>query len=110
MFYDLQFLGAAVIAKGKNQTPERYEPQLDDINLQLRTPCEKRGYPLKDPTGLLLDPYFDTNKKTVIFSTGWTTTVDNERHDALAKAYNCRGDTNYLVISYKLHFCTTISK
>ncbi|XP_011199759.2 vitellogenin-1 [Bactrocera dorsalis] len=89
---------AATIARGRDQTPEYYEPQLKDINFQFRTPCKRRTYPIANPSGLLSDPNFDPNKKTVIFSTGYTTTVNNERHDALSKAYNCRGDTNYLAL------------
>ncbi|XP_039969455.1 vitellogenin-1-like [Bactrocera tryoni] len=89
---------AETIARGRNQTPEEYEPKLKDINFQFRTPCDRRTYPIADPIGLLRDPDFDPYKKTVIFSTGWTTTVNNERHDALSKAYNCRGDTNYLAL------------
>ncbi|XP_018792381.1 PREDICTED: vitellogenin-1-like [Bactrocera latifrons] len=89
---------ADTIARGRNKTPEYYEPQLEDINFQLRTPCDRRTYPIADPSGLLSDPAFDPNKKTVIFSTGYTTIVNNERHDALSKAYNCRGDTNYLAL------------
>ncbi|XP_054087193.1 vitellogenin-3-like [Zeugodacus cucurbitae] len=89
---------AAVIASGRNQTPDRYAPRLEDIKFQLRTPCYKREYPVEDPSGLVLDPAFDINKRTVLFATGWTTTVNNERHDSLSKAYNCRGDTNYLAL------------
>lgn len=32
-------------------------------------------------------------------ATGWNTMVDNSQHDLLAKAYKCRGDTNYLVLN-----------
>ncbi|XP_017492588.1 PREDICTED: vitellogenin-1-like isoform X2 [Rhagoletis zephyria] len=89
---------SAVIARGRDQTPNQYKPRLEDIKFQFRTACDKREYPIEDPSGLADDEDFDPQKQTVIFSTGWTTTVNNERHDALSKAYNCRGDTNYLAL------------
>ncbi|XP_004535360.1 vitellogenin-1-like [Ceratitis capitata] len=89
---------SAVIAKSKDQTPDKYEPNLQDINFQFRTACDRREYSIEDPSSLADDSDFDPTKKTVIFSTGWTTTVNNERHDAFSKAYNCRGDTNYLAL------------
>ncbi|XP_011185240.1 vitellogenin-1-like [Zeugodacus cucurbitae] len=88
----------ALIEKGKNQTPDRYTPRLEDINFQLRTPCDNRSYPVKDPSGLQLDPDFNTLRNTILFATGWTTTVSHRHHDGLSKAYNCRGDTNYLAL------------
>ncbi|XP_011199758.2 phospholipase A1 [Bactrocera dorsalis] len=78
--------------------PAKFTPKLKNIKLQLRTACAKREYPLSDLSGLAADKDFDRKKKTVIMSTGWTTQVDNGQHDILAKAYNCRGDTNYLAL------------
>ncbi|XP_053947668.1 vitellogenin-1-like [Anastrepha ludens] len=99
IFYSVaNALCSTVIAKGKDKTPDQYDPSLGDIKFQFRTPCDKREYPVGDPSGLGEDEDFDPDKNTVIFATGWTTTVNNERHDAFAQAYNCRGDTNYLAL------------
>ncbi|XP_053949619.1 vitellogenin-1-like [Anastrepha ludens] len=89
---------SSVIARGKDQTPDQYDPTLGDIKFQFRTPCDKREYPVADPSGLAYDKDFDPEKNTVIFSTGWTTTVNNDQQAELAKAYNSRGDTNYLAL------------
>lgn len=43
-------------------------------------------------------PLFDVKKKVVILATGWTTTVNgSDTIEVFSKAYNCRGDVNFVV-------------
>nr|XP_036224499.1 vitellogenin-1 [Bactrocera oleae] len=82
----------------KRQISDKHAAKLENIKIQFRTACDKREYPISDLSGLAADKDFDRNKKTVIMATGWTTQVNSSQHDILAKAYNCRGDTNYLAL------------
>lgn len=44
------------------------------------------------------NPDFDKNKPVVLFATGWTTNInETDAMTTLAKAYACRGDTNFIV-------------
>uniref|UniRef100_A0A0A1XQP9 Vitellogenin-1 n=1 Tax=Zeugodacus cucurbitae TaxID=28588 RepID=A0A0A1XQP9_ZEUCU len=89
---------SAVLAEGRNQTPDSFEPRIEDIGLQLSTACSGRVYAIEDIAQLATDPDFDPNKKTVIFSTGWLSTLDYEATGVLSQAFSCRGDTNFLVL------------
>ncbi|XP_011185242.1 vitellogenin-1 [Zeugodacus cucurbitae] len=75
------------------------KPDLSKIKFQLRTTCKKYSYTLMNAYKILHSPEFDPKKKVVILVTGWTTTVDDtDTIDALAKAYNCRGDVNFVAV------------
>ncbi|XP_011185244.2 vitellogenin-3-like [Zeugodacus cucurbitae] len=77
----------------------RVTPDLNKMQFQLRTTCHKYSYPLLDANQIWRGPEFDPSKKVVILVTGWTTTVNNsDAIDALAKAYNCRGDVNFVAV------------
>ncbi|XP_011185137.1 vitellogenin-3 [Zeugodacus cucurbitae] len=77
----------------------RVTPDLRKIQFQLRTSCNKYSYPLLDANQIWQSPEFDSTKKVVILVTGWTTTVNNsDTIDVLAKAYNCRGDVNFVAV------------
>ncbi|XP_050329634.1 vitellogenin-1-like [Bactrocera neohumeralis] len=91
---------SAVISQGRAKTPEKYAPVLGDIKFQLRTACDKRSYSLVNANDLAADESFDPAKPTVIFATGWTTTVNGSQQERLAKAYNCRGDVNYIALDF----------
>lgn len=76
----------------------RVTPDLRKINFQLRTTCNNYSYPLLKSNQIWRSPEFDPKKKVVILATGWTTTVNSsDAIDVLAKAYNCRGDVNFVV-------------
>ncbi|XP_004535359.1 vitellogenin-1 [Ceratitis capitata] len=77
----------------------RITPDLKKINFQLRTTCKNYTYPLLNSNEIWRSPEFDAKKKVVILATGWTTTVNNsDTIDVLAKAYNCRGDVNFVAV------------
>ncbi|XP_039962015.1 vitellogenin-3-like [Bactrocera tryoni] len=77
----------------------RVTPDLRKINFQLRTACNNYSYPLLKSNQIWRSPEFDPTKKVVILATGWTTTVNSSKTiDVLAKAYNCRGDVNFVAV------------
>lgn len=68
------------------------------MNFQLQTACEKKNFPLTSPESMWKSPLFDVKKKVVILATGWTTTVNgSDTIEVFSKAYNCRGDVNFVV-------------
>lgn len=87
-----------MLSQGRDQTPDRYVPRLEDIKLQFRTAYSAREYPIENIFELAADPEFDPDKKTVIFSTGWLSTVNYAATEKLVQAFNCRGDTNFLIL------------
>nr|XP_036224498.1 vitellogenin-1 [Bactrocera oleae] len=89
---------STVLAQGRDQTPEQYLPRIENIKLQFRTACGAREYAIENILELAEDPEFDPEKKTVIFSTGFLSTVNFSATGELAKAFSCRGDTNFLVL------------
>ncbi|XP_004535355.1 vitellogenin-1-like [Ceratitis capitata] len=91
---------SAVLAEdGIKPNPEDI-PDVEDISIQLRTACSIKEYPLKQLPNIINDPDFDINKRVVIASSGWLTNANKSDDvlEALGKAFNCRGDTNFLGI------------
>uniref|UniRef100_A0A0A1WGY6 Vitellogenin-3 n=1 Tax=Zeugodacus cucurbitae TaxID=28588 RepID=A0A0A1WGY6_ZEUCU len=85
----------------------RVTPDLKQMQFQLRTSCNKYSYPLLDANQIWRGPEFDPSKKVVILATGWTTTVNNsDTIDVLAKAYNCRGDVNFVAVDIANYVAT----
>lgn len=74
-------------------------PDVEDISIQLRTPCNVRSYPIKELIRIVDDPDFNITKKVVIASSGWLTNANTSDNmlQGIGKAYHCRGDTNFLV-------------
>jgi len=73
-------------------------PDINKMNFQLHSACEKANFPLSNPEGMWKSPLFDPKKKVIILATGWTTTVNgSDTIDEFSKAYNCRGDVNFVV-------------
>ncbi|XP_017106534.2 vitellogenin-1 [Drosophila bipectinata] len=86
-------------ALANNKIKSKFTPDIKLMNFQLRTTCSKVSFPLTDPSALLRNPDFDPKKKVVILATGWTTTVNGtDTIEVLSKAYNCRGDVNFLAV------------
>ncbi|XP_037937553.1 vitellogenin-1-like [Teleopsis dalmanni] len=75
----------------------KFTPDINLLQFQLCTACNKYNYPLLNAEDMCRSPEFDSKKKVVIFATGWATKVnDSKAINALAKAYNCRGDVNFV--------------
>ncbi|XP_055915169.1 vitellogenin-1-like [Eupeodes corollae] len=85
-------------------------PEVDSMHFQLMTACSKYSIPLLEPEGLLKLKAFNVTKKTVILVTGWRTTVSNSQTiEELSKAYNCRGDVNFLALDAASYVDTLFS-
>ncbi|XP_067639517.1 vitellogenin-3-like [Eurosta solidaginis] len=77
----------------------RITPDLHEMQFQLRTPCKKYNYSLLNADAMWKSSEFDPKKKVVILATGWRTTVnESDTTDVFAKAYNCRGDVNFVAV------------
>ncbi|ALC48474.1 CG5162, partial [Drosophila busckii] len=77
----------------------KYTPEISQMSFQLRTPCHRYNFPLLQAEEMWKSPHFDPQKKVVILATGWTTNVnDTDTIEAFAKAYNCRGDINFVAV------------
>lgn len=88
-------LGSLYLASDKINP--RISPEIEQMYFQLRTPCHYESFPVNEAERILESPYFDVNKKIVLFVSGWTSTIESSSIAHLAKAYNCRGDYNFLV-------------
>ncbi|XP_050329624.1 vitellogenin-1-like [Bactrocera neohumeralis] len=93
-------LCSAVLSEDAIQPRPKDIPDVEDVAIQVRTPCNIRTYPVKELLRIVDDPDFDINKKVVIASSGWLTNANrsNDVLEGIGKAYNCRGDTNFLGI------------
>lgn len=81
-----------------NKIKSKFTPDIKLMNFQLQTACTKTNFPLTNPEAMWKSPLFDPKKKVVILATGWTTTVNgSDTIDVFSKAYNCRGDVNFVV-------------
>uniref|UniRef100_A0A1I8Q0V7 Lipase domain-containing protein n=1 Tax=Stomoxys calcitrans TaxID=35570 RepID=A0A1I8Q0V7_STOCA len=74
-------------------------PDIKDMSFQLRTACHNESFPVQEAEKILQSPHFDLNKKVVLFVSGWTTTLNSSSVSHLSKAYNCRGDYNFLALN-----------
>ncbi|KAH8248053.1 hypothetical protein KR038_012014 [Drosophila bunnanda] len=86
-------------ALASNKIKSKYMPDIKLMNFQLQTACTKTNFPLTKPEEMWHSPLFDPKKKVVILATGWTTTVNgSDTIDVFSKAYNCRGDVNFVAV------------
>ncbi|XP_016923285.2 vitellogenin-1 [Drosophila suzukii] len=86
-------------ALASNKIMSKYMPDINKMNFQLHSACEKANFPLSNPEGMWKSPLFDPKKKVIILATGWTTTVNgSDTIDEFSKAYNCRGDVNFVAL------------
>ncbi|XP_002042358.2 vitellogenin-1 [Drosophila sechellia] len=86
-------------ALASNKIKSKYSPDINKMNFQLQTACEKKNFPLTNPESMWKSPLFDVKKKVVILATGWTTTVNgSDTIEVFSKAYNCRGDVNFVAV------------
>ncbi|KAH8366506.1 hypothetical protein KR084_012680 [Drosophila pseudotakahashii] len=86
-------------ALASNKIKSKYMPDINKMNFQLQSACTKTNFPLTNPEAMWKSPLFDPKKKVVILATGWTTTVNgSDTIDVFSKAYNCRGDVNFVAV------------
>ncbi|EDV35192.1 uncharacterized protein Dana_GF22327 [Drosophila ananassae] len=86
-------------ALANNKIKSKFTPDINLMHFQLRTPCAKINFPLTNPGAMWHSPEFDPKKKVVILATGWTTTVNgSDTIEVFSKAYNCRGDVNFVAV------------
>ncbi|KAH8343333.1 hypothetical protein KR059_008539, partial [Drosophila kikkawai] len=86
-------------ALASNKIKSKFTPDIKLMNFQLQTACTKVNFPLTNPEAMWRSPLFDPKKKVVILATGWTTTVNgSDTIDVFSKAYNCRGDVNFVAV------------
>ncbi|XP_067639519.1 vitellogenin-3-like isoform X2 [Eurosta solidaginis] len=88
---------SAAISSGTIRS--RITPDLNKMNFQLRTACNKYEYPLLSSSELWNNPEFDRNKSVVIYASGFMSTITNSSSiDELSKVYNCRDDVNFVAV------------
>ncbi|XP_054729129.1 vitellogenin-3-like [Anastrepha obliqua] len=74
-------------------------PDKTKLKFQLRTACNSYSYPILKANEICQSPEFDPKKKVVIFASGWKSTIESSNPiNELAKAYNCRGDVNFVAV------------
>ncbi|XP_016962933.1 vitellogenin-1 [Drosophila biarmipes] len=86
-------------ALASNKIRSKYMPDINKMNFQLQTTCAKVNFKLTEAESMWKSPLFDPKKKVVILATGWTTTINgSDTIDEFSKAYNCRGDVNFVAV------------
>ncbi|XP_062139637.1 pancreatic lipase-related protein 2 [Drosophila sulfurigaster albostrigata] len=68
--------------------------------------CSNVSVPLNRADELFTTSGFSLKRKTVIFITGWGTTIDRSNSGPVAKAFACRNDTNFIILD-AAHFIRT---
>lgn len=78
--------------------PKR-EPEISQMRFVLQVSnCGKaERVPLTNPQGLWNSIFFSQDRPTVIYLMGWKTDLEGSRPQAVAKAFACRNDTNFIV-------------
>ncbi|XP_001354610.2 vitellogenin-3 [Drosophila pseudoobscura] len=86
-------------ALSSHKIKSKFTPDINKMNFQLQGACTKTNFALTDAESMWKSPEFNPKKKVVILATGWTTTVNgSDTIDVLSKAYNCRGDVNFVAV------------
>lgn len=95
-----QFSIGSIALAASNSTSSWKQPSNDEINYVLLTEAENISIPVTQSLLLWAHEKFDPKKKVVIMITGWTTDIDAENTAAneMWKAYESRGDTNFILI------------
>ncbi|EDW27752.1 GL19877 [Drosophila persimilis] len=74
-------------------------PEMARMSFLLRTDdCQNVSIPLTEAERLWEAPGFHQDRPTVIYITGWLTNIKRSNSGPVAKAYNCRNDTNFVVL------------
>lgn len=80
----------------------KYTPDIQNMSFILK--IDKKDYliPLTQPHNLWIHEQFNPDWPLVIVVTGWSTNYNNSENsalDTLYKAYQCRGNFNFVVSS-----------
>ncbi|XP_016979897.1 phospholipase A1 [Drosophila rhopaloa] len=75
-------------------------PDVSRLRFLLRTEfeCRNVSIPLAQAKDLWTTPGFYQDRPTVLFITGWRTSINDSNSGPVVKAYACRNDTNVLVL------------
>ncbi|EDW07102.1 vitellogenin-1 [Drosophila mojavensis] len=74
-------------------------PDMSLMSFQLRPDaCTNVSIPLTRASELWDTPGFHQDRPTVIYVTGWGSTIDSSNSGPVAKAFACRNDTNFVVL------------
>ncbi|XP_034489471.1 phospholipase A1 [Drosophila innubila] len=77
----------------------RITPDMSRMNFVLQLDaCRNVSVPLTNAEELWTTSGFSPKRPTVIFITGWTSTIDRSNSGPVAKAFACRNDTNFMVL------------
>lgn len=60
--------------------------------------CNNESIPLTEANNLWNTSGFSPDRSTVIFITGWGSTIDSSNSGPVAKAFACRDDTNFVLL------------
>ncbi|XP_030567416.1 vitellogenin-1 [Drosophila novamexicana] len=83
-------------------------PDMSLMSFQLRPDaCTNVSIPLTQARELWNTTGFHQDRPTVIFITGWGSTIDRSNSGPVAKAYACRNDSNFVVLD-AANFITTL--
>lgn len=94
----------------KNGLIEPIEPiNVNDLSFLLHTPCGTHRIPLTKPEHLLKSKHFDLLKPVALYVSGWLSSNESENIQAVARAYKCRGDYNFLVKNFMVLACWGIA-
>lgn len=93
----IEFFNLGSVYLASDTIKPRVTPGMDSLTFRLRTPCEELSFPLTQAEQILETSQFDVTKKVVLFVTGWMSSSDADYVADMARAYNCRGDYNFLV-------------
>ncbi|KAJ6640105.1 Vitellogenin-1 [Pseudolycoriella hygida] len=78
----------------------KVSPQVNQMNLVLLKKHKKYSVSLQYPELLWKNSKFRKDLNTVILVTGWTSNINetNDAMKAMANAYNCRGNVNFIAL------------
>jgi len=96
-FSTLNYICSTIVDLGVVRS--KIVPDVSRMSFLLRTEqeCQNTSIPLTQAEELWNTPGFYQDRPTVLFITGWTTSINNSNSGPVAKAYACRNDTNILV-------------
>ncbi|XP_033241370.1 phospholipase A1 2-like [Drosophila pseudoobscura] len=96
-FSQLNKLCSTIVDLGLVQT--KIIPDMSRMSFLLRTDeCQNVSIPLTEAEKLWEAPGFYQDRPTVIFITGWRTSITDSNSGPADKAYNCRNDTNFVLL------------
>ncbi|KAH8274208.1 hypothetical protein KR018_007768, partial [Drosophila ironensis] len=97
-FSTFNFICSTIVDLGILQS--KVVPDMTKMSFLLRTngDCKNVSIPLTRAKDLWTHSGFHQDEPTVLFITGFRTSINDSGAGAVAKAYTCRGDTNFVVL------------